>query len=149
MVLERKGIAVLILDVLPKDIGLYIKTHFANIQNVCTSWIKATILLSLTIFTMTYIGLLLVNWIFGFGIESIISLALISGIMEFIPYIGPLLALIPALIIGIGTSWNAAIAILILYLIVQQLEGNVFVPIIMSKNLDISPLFVFVIMLFG
>lgn len=118
-------------------------------QTVCNSWIRATLLLSLTMFTMTYIGLTLMNWIFGFEIESIMSLAIISGIMEFIPYIGPILALIPALIIGIGTSWDAALAILILYLIIQQLEGNIFVPIIMSRNLDISPLFVFVVMLFG
>lgn len=69
--------------------------------------------------------------------------------MEFVPYIGPILALIPALIIGLGVSWEATAAILILYIIVQQLENNVLVPYIMSRNLDISPLFVFIVMLFG
>ncbi len=149
MVLERKNIAILFLDILPKDGWLYLKRHFTQMQKVCNSWIKATMLLSLTIFTMTYLWLTLINWIFWFGIESVMSLAIISGIMEFIPYIGPILALVPALIIGIGTSWDAALVILILYLIIQQLEGNIFVPLIMSRNLDISPLFVFVIMLFG
>lgn len=69
--------------------------------------------------------------------------------MEFVPYIGPILSVIPAIIIGLGISWEATMMILILYIIIQQTENNILVPYIMSKNLDISPLFVFVIMLFG
>lgn len=87
--------------------------------------------------------------LFGFDTENTFTLALISGIMEFVPYIGPILALIPALIIGLGISWEATMAILVLYIIVQQLENNFLVPFIMSRNLDISPLFVFIVMLFG
>lgn len=69
--------------------------------------------------------------------------------MEFVPYIGPILSLIPAIIIALGISWKATLIIVGLYFIIQQLENNVLVPIIMSRNLDLSPLFVFVIMLFG
>lgn len=69
--------------------------------------------------------------------------------MEFIPYIGPLLSLVPAVIIGLGISWKVALAITILYIIIQQVENNFLVPYIMSRSLDLSPFFVFIIMLIG
>lgn len=149
MVLERKDIGQIFLDITPDSAEEYIKYMFTKIQEVCISWIQASIILSFSIFILTYIGLFLVETIFGFKTESVFTLALISGIMEFVPYIGPILSVVPALIIGLGISWDAAMVILVLYLIIQQTENNVLVPYIMSKNLDISPLFVFVIMIFG
>ena len=69
--------------------------------------------------------------------------------MEFIPYIGPILSLIPALIIGLGISWKIAIVITILYLVIQQVENNFLVPYVMSRSLDLSPLLVFIVMIAG
>lgn len=149
MIIERREISQVIKNLLPEDIGQYLERNYKKIQNVCTLWIQATAILALSIGVMTYIGLVLVESIFGFQTNNIFALALISGIMEFIPYIGPILAALPAIIVGLGIGWDAAIIILILYIIIQQLENNILVPYIMSRNLDISPLFVFVIMLFG
>lgn len=69
--------------------------------------------------------------------------------MEFIPYIGPILSLIPALIIGLGISWEVAFIIIILYLIIQQTENNILVPYVMSRSLNLSPFLVFVVMIIG
>lgn len=69
--------------------------------------------------------------------------------MEFIPYIGPFIALIPAFIVAVGISWKFGIAIIILYVIIQQLENNVLVPVIMSKSLNLSPVLVFIVMMMG
>ncbi len=147
MVLERASIGRFILSAAPKNIEVYLKNHYIQIQGVCNAWIKSSLLLSLSIFIITYIGLFAVENIFGFHTDRIFTLAIISGIMEFIPYVGPLIALIPALIIGLGISWEAAGVLTILYLIIQQVENNVLVPYIMSKNLDLSPLLVFLVML--
>lgn len=107
------------------------------------------LILSFSIFFITYISLTLVEFIFGFDTGRTFTLALISGVMEFIPYIGPLLSLIPALIIGAGISWQVALAITILYLIIQQVENNLLVPYVMSRSLDLSPFLVFVVMIAG
>jgi predicted PurR-regulated permease PerM len=69
--------------------------------------------------------------------------------MEFIPYVGPLLALIPAAIIGLGISWQVALGIVALYVLIQRIENDVLVPYVMSKALDISPLLVFIVMIAG
>jgi predicted PurR-regulated permease PerM len=107
------------------------------------------LILSFSIFFITYVSLTLVEFIFGFDTGRTFTLALISGVMEFIPYIGPLLSLIPALIIGAGISWQVALAITILYLIIQQVENNILVPYVMSRSLDLSPFLVFVVMIAG
>lgn len=59
--------------------------------------------------------------------------------MEFIPYIGPFIALLPALAIAAGISLKAVVAVLILYIIIQQTENNLLVPYIMSRTLEVSP----------
>lgn len=149
MILERNSIWEVFLNLTPEKYEDYFRRIYKKIQIVCISWIRATAILGFSIFAMTYIGLTIAELIFGFNTESKFTLALISGIMEFIPYIGPILSVIPAIIIGLGIGVEPAIVMLILYIIIQQSENNFLVPYIMSKNLDISPLFVFVIMLFA
>lgn len=159
MVLERRSIGNFLLSLTPGNFDTYLKNHYRSIQHVCNSWIKATLILSVSIFVVTYLGLSLLEFslntsllqnllhIEWFTIDNKFSLALIGGIMEFIPYIGPLIALIPAAIIGLGIWWEIALAIVVLYLIIQRLENDFLVPYVMSKALDLSPLFVFIIMI--
>ncbi len=159
MVLERRKISNLLLSLAPAHFDIYLKNHYRSVQNVCNSWIKATLILSVSIFVVTYLWLSLLEFMLNtdflqnllniepFQIENKFSLALIGGIMEFIPYIGPLIALVPAAIIGLGIWWEVALAITILYLIIQRIENDFLVPYVMSKALDISPLFVFIIMI--
>lgn len=149
MVLERREIGKFILDICPPKIDSYLRNHYYSIQGVCTSWIKATLILSVSIFATTYIWLTLVEWIFDLNIEKKFTLALIGGIMEFIPYIGPLIALIPAVIIGLGIWWKAAVILIVLYLIIQRLENDILVPYVMSKALNLSPFLVFIVMIIG
>jgi predicted PurR-regulated permease PerM len=149
MALERRTIGNFILSIAPDSIEDYLIRHYREIQATLNAWIKAMLVLSLSIFTITYISLTLVEVIFGFDTGRTFTLALISGVMEFIPYIGPILALVPALIIGLGISWQVALAITILYIIIQQTENNILVPYVMSRSLDLSPFLVFVVMLVG
>ena len=159
MVLERRSIGNFLLSLTPQNFDTYLKNHYRSIQQVCNSWIKATLILSISIFVVTYLGLSLLEFglntnfiqdllhIEPFTIDNKFSLALIGGIMEFIPYIGPLIALIPAGIIGLGIWWEVALAIIVLYLIIQRIENDFLVPYVMSKALDLSPIFVFIIMI--
>lgn len=149
MTLERRNIGQFILDIVPKNIELYLVKHYTEIQFTLNSWIKAMLTLSFSIFFITYISLTFIELIFNFDTNQTFTLALISGVMEFIPYIGPILALIPALIIGLGISWKIALAITILYIIIQQVENNILVPYVMSRSLNLSPFLVFIVMIIG
>ncbi len=147
MVLERKAIGGFILSFTPREIDTYLHNHYHQIQHVTTAWMRAMLILSLSIFAITYIGLFTLEVIFGFDTERTFTLAVIWGIMEFIPYIWPIIALIPALIIGLGISWKVALIITLLYIAIQQIENNFLVPKVMSKSLDLSPVLVFIMML--
>lgn len=149
MTLERRSIGQFILDIMPDNIEAYLVKHYTEIQFILNSWIKAMLILSFSIFFITYTGLTLIELIFDFDTNQTFTLALISGVMEFIPYIGPILALVPALIIGLWISWKVALIITILYLIIQQLENNILVPYVMSRSLDLSPFLVFIVMIIG
>jgi predicted PurR-regulated permease PerM len=161
MILERREIGTFILSLTPPYWDKSLRSHYASTQHVCNSWIRATLVLSLSIFLITYLGLHLLEFLlnlsfiqstFGiesFGIEKKFTLALIGGIMEFIPYVGPLIALIPAAIIGLGISWKVSVAIAILYLLIQRVENDFLVPYVMSKALNLSPILVFVVMIAG
>lgn len=98
MLLEREVIGRYILKIIPSDMQYYIENHYAQIQTIFTSWMKAMLILSASIFVVTYIGLFILE-LFGISTEKTFTLALIGGIMEFIPYAGPMLSFIPAIII--------------------------------------------------
>lgn len=147
MILERKRIGKYILDSVSKEKKEFLSIHFAKTQLVFTAWMRAMLILSISIFGVTYVGLSLVDLIFGISLGKSFTLALISGIMEFIPYVWPLIALIPAAILALGISWKAALIITILYLLIQRVENDFLVPYVMSRALDLSPFFVFIVML--
>jgi len=77
MVLERKTIGNFILEISPTSLDKYLRKHYTQIQNICTAWMRATLILSGSIFLTTYIGLSLVEWIFDFNTNRTFTLAII------------------------------------------------------------------------
>lgn len=57
MVLERRSIGAFLLSIAPDKWDIYMKSHYRSVQNVCNSWIRATLILSGSIFLVTYVGL--------------------------------------------------------------------------------------------
>ncbi len=87
MVIERHQIGKFILEILPDQIEVYLRRHYGEIQQTLNAWIKAMLILSMSIFFITYISLTIIEFIFGFSTGRTFTLALISGVMEFIPYV--------------------------------------------------------------
>jgi predicted PurR-regulated permease PerM len=91
----------------------------------------------------TYIGLFLI------GIPFALPLAILAGILEIIPILGPIVSAIPAIIIGFGISPVIGVAVTAVAFLVHQLEGYVLVPKIMEKSVGVSPLVVLVAITIG
>ena len=108
-----------------------------------SAWLGGQILLASVIATTSAIGL----W--ALGIPFFYVLALICGIGEMIPVIGPVLAAIPALAIAATISLQKTILVLIFLIAQQQLESNFLVPRIMSRHVGVSPVTVLVALLIG
>ena len=93
-----------------------------------------------SIFVATAIGLTILTFI-GFGEfgQFTLVLALIAGVLEWFPIIGPIISAVPAILIGLSISFPAAAAAAILYTAIQQLENNVLVPKVMGDAVELHP----------
>jgi predicted PurR-regulated permease PerM len=88
---------------------------------------------------MVLIGALSTLAVWMIGVPSPLALGLIAGIGEFIPYVGPLLAAIPALLVALTKSPEATLWTAVAYLIIHQIEGNVVAPLIQRRMVSIPP----------
>lgn len=98
-----------------------------------TKWLKGKIFSMLVVFVLTAIGLAVL------GIPLWLVLALIAGLLSFVPNFGPLIALIPALLIGFMQGMTTGFLVLGLYVLVQVLESNFITPQIQKKLINIPP----------
>ena len=112
--------------------------------------IKWQILVCIYVWVMIAILFTLVSRIFGTNIPNIWSLSLIAWMLNFIPYVWPLIGMVLATLVTL-IAWGrkAGILVLIIYVLVNQSENNVLTPIIMNKTLWVSALLIFICMLLG
>jgi predicted PurR-regulated permease PerM len=103
-------------------------------------WVRGQLVLGAAIFGATVIGLTILTLV-GFGEfgEFTLVLALIAGVLEWFPIIGPIIAAVPAILIGLTISPAAAVAAAILYTAIQQLENNLLVPKVIGDAVDLHP----------
>ena len=106
-------------------------------------WLRAQAILMLLVGVLTYLGL------FALGVEYALPLAVIAGIFEVVPTLGPIIAAVPALVVAFGTDAWLGVWVLILYLVIQQLENNLIVPNVMGRTTGFSPLTALVILFIG
>jgi predicted PurR-regulated permease PerM len=108
-----------------------------------SAWMAGQLLLGAIIGTTAAIGL----WILG--VPYFYVLAVIAGIGELIPVVGPLLAAIPAIAVAFSVSPAMALGVAIFFFLQQQVENHVLVPKLMSRQVGISPVLVIVALLMG
>lgn len=120
------------------------KQFLTSLEEQLGGWVRGQIILSLVIGTVIYASLSLLS------IEYALPLALLAAFLEILPNLGPTIASVPAIIIAWVTMGPAmAGAIVLLYIVVQQLENNFLVPKVMKDNADVSPLISIVSILIG
>ncbi len=91
------------------------------------------------LFEMVLIGALSTFAVLLIGVPSPMALGLIAGIGEFIPYLGPLIAAIPALLVALTKSPDATLWTLLAYLVIHQIEGQLAAPLIQRHMVAIPP----------
>lgn len=107
-----------------------------SLEKKLGGWARGQFLLMLSIGILSYVGFIIL------GIPYALPLALIAGTLEIIPYVGPIVAAIPAIILGFSISPFLGFAAVGLAVLIQQLENYVFVPKIMEKSTGVSPIIV-------
>lgn len=73
------------------------------------------------------------------GVPAALGLGLIAGLLDFVPLVGPIVAAIPALLLAYTVSPETALFVLIAYVIIQQIEGNVLQPLVQQRAVNLPP----------
>lgn len=141
---EKEDIARWLRDFLPRHLRPYFELKSEAIHSKIGQWVRGQLLLALSIGTLVFIALSILR------IPYALTLAALAAFTEFIPYIGPLLAAIPAILIALtqgGLLWAAII--IAVYYIIQWCENNLLVPLIMKRAVGLSPIAIIFAMFFG
>ena len=122
----------------------------AIVARVLSSWIRAQVLLGLVVGVATFVGLV----VLGATVDPIFSrfavlLAVMAGLLELLPIIGPIIAAIPAILIAATVGFEAAGAAFLLYLAIQQIENNLLVPKIQGDATNLHPSAVMLALIVG
>jgi len=140
---DENGMKNFIKHLTPYRHQAYVMKLVNKIQRKMGAWVLGQVILSIVIFGLTFIGLTLL------GVEYALVLALIAGVLEIIPIIGPIISAVPALFFAFIQNPPLALAVLILYIVVQQVENHVLVPVVMSKSVGLNPVLVILGILVG
>lgn len=143
MTIEEDGLKKFLRAIAPVKFQPYVVQKLNTVQKKLSDWLKGQLLLSVIIGAISYLGLLIL------GVKYAIVLALVAGVTEFIPYVGPLLGAIPAVFLAFTQSPFKAILVAILYLVIQQLENQFIAPKVVQKSVGLNPIVTIVAMLIG
>src|SRR3990167_2963649 len=143
MTIEEDGLKKFFQAIAPVKYQPYFSQKINTVQRKLGDWLKGQLLLSVIIGAISYLGLLIL------GVKYAIVLALVAGVTEFIPYVGPLLGAIPAVFLAFTQSPFKAILVVILYIVIQQLENQFIAPKVVQKSVGLNPIVTIVAMLIG
>ena len=89
--------------------------------------------------SMTVVGLLTWLGLLVIGVPSALTLGLLAALLEFVPFVGPILSAVPAILLAFADSPEKAIWTALLFLAIQQFEGNVLEPLVQQRAVDLPP----------
>lgn len=141
--LERKNLDHYIESLFAQKHVEKVKSYFRELEKRLGGWVRAQVVLMVIVGLMCYIGLRFLR------VDFALPLAILAGLLEVVPNIGPLLSAIPAVIMGFAISPMMGVSVAALYFLVQQLENALIVPQVMSKGIGLRPLVVIIAMAIG
>jgi predicted PurR-regulated permease PerM len=140
---ERVAIKRAFVLLFPTERRLMIGTIWNEVEGVLGGWVRGQLLVMLSVGLLAGIGYTLM------GLKYALVLAVLAGLLEIVPLVGPWLGAIPAILVALTQDVRLAVAVGVYILVIQQIEGNVLIPRVMEKTVGISPLIVIVGILVG
>ena len=143
MTVKENGIKNFIVSLVPEAHKEYAASLTDRIKNKIGRWTLGQLFLMFLIFAFYYLVLTLL------GVPYALALAILGGLFEVVPYLGPIMSSIPAIFAGLLVSPFTGLMVLIAYIVIQQLENHVITPQLMSKVVGLHPVAVILALLIG
>jgi len=143
LLLDKNGFRNFVVSIIPLDSRESIIDVARKMSVKVGDWFRGQMLLMLSVAVLDLIGLSII------GVPYALTLALISGILDMIPVIGPIIAGVIAVLVALSLSPLQTLFVIILYVVVQQIENTVLVPNIMKKAVGLSPVVIILAVMIG
>lgn len=140
---DRNILGEKVMGLFPIKIRRELSYLWKEIDRVLTKFIRGHLLIAFLVGLMMAVGLTII------GVPFAILLGITIGIFDLIPYFGPILGVLPAVIIALLESPIKALYVLILMVVVQQIESNILTPKILGESVGLHPLTVIFVVLAG
>jgi len=143
MSLQKDGLKNALLLMTPKQYMKYTASLVDRIQENFGRWMVGQLI------TMIFVGVLYYIALTILGVPYAPVLALIGGLLEIIPYFGPIIASIPAILFGLMIDPMIGIMVAIAYFVVNLIENHFLIPKIMNKAVGLNPVLIILALLIG
>ncbi len=132
-----------VMQAMPKQLREDVACMARLIDDVLSAYIRGQLLLVLFVGGMATISLLII------GVPFALVLGLIAGLFEVLPFVGPILGAIPAIIVALLSDPVSAIWVAVSFFAIQQVENLILVPRISGKSVQLHPAMVMVVLVIG
>ena len=143
MSVKKDGMKNFVIAVTPSKYQNYAVSAAERIKIKIGRWMHGQLFLMFIVFAMDFLALYFLN------VPYALILAILGGLSEIIPYLGPIISAVPAILLGFLVSPLIGILVAVAYIIIQQAESHIITPQIMKKVLGLNPIVVILALLIG
>jgi predicted PurR-regulated permease PerM len=140
---QRNGLENFLKIITPVEYEDYILDLWKRSRRKIGRWIQGQILLGILVGVLVFLGLTIL------GVEYALTFALLAAVFELIPIFGPILASIPPIAVAFLQSPTLALAVLALFVIIQQFENHLIYPLVVRKIVGVPPILVILSLIIG
>jgi len=133
LTISKDGVGQFLRAVLPDKIEESVLKIYYRAKTKIGRWFQAQIFLSLTVWALVSLGL----W--ALGVRYAFAIGLLAGILEIMPVVGPIFSGAIGTIITLSSSFELGLYTLLLFIVIQQLENHLLVPVVMKRAVEIHP----------
>jgi predicted PurR-regulated permease PerM len=135
---QERGVENFLRIIVPVRHEAYVLDLWRRAQRKIGLWMQGQLILGVLVGLMTYLALVLVGALVGQAVPSPLMLALVAGVLELVPVVGPILAAVPAVTLSFSAGGSAlGLAVLAVYVLIQQFENNLLQPLVVKKIVGI------------
>ena len=143
LLVDSTSLVLVFVRLFPREKRARVEDACRRVTHKISAWLGGQLLLGAVIGSTAALGLFLL------GVPFFWVLALIAGIGEMIPIVGPILSAVPAIAVALSVRPTLALGVLLFFIGQQQLENHLLVPKIMQRQVGISPVFIIIALLIG
>ncbi len=144
LVVQEDGVSKFLKIITPVKHEHYVVDLWRRSQIKIGRWMQGQLLSSALVMILVYIGLLII------GVPHALLLAVLAGVFELIPLFGATLAAIPAVFIAyVSGGLTVTLIVIALYIVIQQLEGNLIYPLVVKKVIGVPPIISILVLVIG